>query len=140
MRSILRSIVAIVVGFVLASVVMMVVESINGHLLYPEMGKLARGTTDREAIRSLFASAPVGALLVVVLGWGLGSLAGGFAAAWIGKRSPVLHALVVGGLLTLAGIATNLMLPPPLWFWIAGLVVFLPAACAGARVAPRKAA
>jgi hypothetical protein len=47
----------------------------------------------------------------------------------------VAHALALGGLLTLAGVANNLMLPPPLWFWIGSLVVMLPAACAGARLA-----
>jgi hypothetical protein len=34
----------------------------------------------------------------------------------------------------------NLMLPPPLWFWIAGLAVFMPATIAGARLAPRAPA
>ena len=94
--------------------------------------------TDREAIRALMASAPVGAFLVVLLGWVLGSLLGGFVAAWIGSSGPVPHALVLGGLLTLAGIANNLMLPPPAWFWLPTLVVFLPAAYAGARPAPRR--
>jgi len=55
----------------------------------------------------------------------------------IGRRAPIGHALVLGGFLTLAGIANNLMVPPPLWFWIAGLVVLIPAAYAGARLAPR---
>jgi hypothetical protein len=68
----------------------------------------------------------------------LGSLLGGFLAAWIGWNAPVAHALVLGGLLTLAGIANNLMLPPPAWFWIPTLVVLLPAAYAGARLAPRR--
>ena len=136
---ILRSILAIVIGFVLASAVMMVVEFVNGHVLYPELGKQAQGVTDREAIRQLFAGAPAGAFLVVLFGWALGSLVGGLAAAWIGKRSPVGHALVLGALVTLAGIANNLMLPPPLWFWIAGLLVCLPAAYAGGRLAPRPA-
>ena len=139
MREGFRSVVAVVAGFVLASVIMTAVEFVNGHHVYPELGKMAEGMTDREAIRQLLASAPAGALLVVILGWILGSLAGGFAAAWIGRRSPVGHSLVLGGLLTLAGIANNLMIPPPLWFWIAGLVVFLPAAYAGGRLAPRRA-
>ena len=115
----------------------MAVETLNGRVLYPEMGKLAEGMTDRQAIRQLLASAPVGAFLVVILGWVLGSLAGGFAAAWIGKRSPEGHALVLGGFLTVAGIANNPMLPPPLWFWIVGLVVFLPTAHIGSRLVPR---
>ena len=137
MRSVLRSVFAVVAGFVVATIVMMAVESANGRLLYPELGKLASGMTDREAIRNLLASAPVGAFLVVAFGWALGSFAGGCTAAWIAGRSPVAHALGVGGLLILAGVANNLMIPPPLWFWIVGLVVLLPAAYAGARLAPR---
>ena len=137
MRSVFRSIFAVVTGFVVASAVMMAVETVNGRYLYPELGKQAEGITDREVHRSILAGAPVGAFLVVILGWVLGSLAGGCVAAWIGRRAPVGHALVLGGLLTLGGIANNLMVPPPLWFWIAGLVVLIPAAYAGARLAPR---
>ena len=133
-----RSILAVIAGFIAASAVMLVFESINGHVLYPEMGKLAQGMTDKEAIRALMANAPVGAFLVVLVGWALGGLAGGFVAARIGSQAPMAHALVLGGLLTLAGIANNLMLPPPAWFWIVSLVVFLPATYAGARLAPTR--
>ena len=138
MRKTLRVILAVIAGFIAASVVMVVVESINGRVLYPELGKLAEGVTDREVIRSVMANAPVGSFLVVLLGWALGSLTGGFFAAWIGRSTPVASALVVGGLLTVAGVANNLMLPPPAWFWIASLVVLLPAAYAGAQMAPPK--
>jgi MFS family permease len=135
---VVRSILAVIAGFVAASVVMMVIEMVNGRILYPELGKLAEGVTDKEAIRALMANAPVGAFLVVLLGWVLGSLVGGLLAAWIGWNAPLAHALVLGGLLTLAGIANNMMVPPPVWFWIISLVVFLPAVYAGAQLAPRK--
>lgn len=46
------------------------------------------------------------------------------------------HAIIVGVLLTVAGIFNNLALPPPAWFWIS-VVVFLPAAWAGGRMAAR---
>jgi hypothetical protein len=133
-----RSVLAVVAGFVAAGAVMMVIESINGRILYPELGKMAQGVTDRETIRSLLATAPVGAFLVVLFGWFLGSFVGGILTAWIAASAPLAHALVLGGLLTLAGIANNLMIPPPGWFWIPTLVVFLPAAHAGARLAPRR--
>ena len=138
MRSILRSVLAVVAGFVVASVVMMAIESINGRFLYPELGKAAEGITDREAIRRLLATAPVGAFLVVIVGWMLGGVAGGWVAARVSKRAPVGHALTLGGLLTLAGVANNLMVPPPIWFWIASLLVLLPAAYAGGRLALRR--
>ena len=140
MKGVVRSILAVVFGFVAASAIMLVVESINGHVLYPELGQLGAGMTDREQIRALLATAPVGAFVVVIIGWTLGSFAGGFVATWIGKQAPYRHALNLGVLLTLAGIANNLMVPPPLWFWIVGLLVFIPAACAGARLVPRATA
>lgn len=138
MWKVVRSILAVIAGFVAASLIMVVVETVNGHVLYPELGKMAEGMTDREEIRALMASAPVGAFLVVLLGWVLGSLVGGLLAAWIGWHAPVAHALALGGCLTLAGIANNLMLSPPRWFWIVSLIVFLPAVYAGARLAPRR--
>jgi hypothetical protein len=143
MRSVLRSVLAVLAGFVVATAVMMTVESINGRVLYPELGRATQGIADREAIRGLLASAPVGALLVVLLGWVLGSAAGGWVSARLAGRARVAHALVTGALLTLAGVANNLMIPPPLWFWIAGLVVFVPPAWLAARLLsdlPRPAA
>jgi hypothetical protein len=140
MRGVLRGILAVVAGFIVASVVMMAVEWTNGRFLHPELGRLAEGVTDREVLRGLIAGAPVSALLVVIVGWALGSLSGGCAAAWIAGRTGARHALILGLLLTSAGIANNLMIPPPLWFWIAGLIIFVPAALAGARLAPARSA
>ena len=133
-----RSVLAVVVGFVAASVVMMVVEALNGRVLYPELGRMAQGMTDREAIRNLMAGAPAGAFVVVIVGWVLGSLTGGYVTARMAPVSSDRRALVLGLLLTLAGVANNLMMPPPAWFWIASLIVLLPATLAGARLAPRR--
>ena len=138
MRAALRSIAAVVVGFIAASIVMMIVEAINGRVLHPELAKAAEGVRDRETIRALLATAPVGAFLVVIAGWILGGVAGGWATARLAARATVGHGLVLGALLTLAGVANNLMVPPPLWFWIASLLVLMPAAYVGARLAPAR--
>src|SRR4051794_32469325 len=138
MRSALRSIAAVVAGFIVASIVMMIIEFINGRFLFPELGKAAEGVTDREEIRALVAGAPMGALLVVIVGWILGGIAGGWTTARLSARSTLSHGLVLGALLTLAGVANNLMIPPPLWIWIASLVVLMPAAYLGAQLAPRR--
>jgi hypothetical protein len=138
MRSVLRSILGILLAFVVASAIMMVVESINGKVLYPELGKAAAGVTDQETIRRLMAAAPVGALLVVLAGWALGTIVGGFIAARVASRAAAGHALVFGGVIALAGIANNLMLPPPAWFWAAGIAVPVAAGCLVAQlVRPR---
>lgn len=135
MRSVLRSILAVVAGFVTASIVMTAMEAINGRLLHPGLAKAAEGIRDREAMRALLANAPVDAFLVVIAGWALGGLAGGWVATKLSTRGTPGPGLVLGALLTLAGIANNLMLPPPLWFWFASLAVLLPAAYVGARLA-----
>jgi hypothetical protein len=135
MRSALRSIAAVLAGFVVASIVMMIVETMNGRVLYPDLAKAADGVTDREQLRALLATAPIGALLVVIAGWILGGIAGGWTATRLSARRTGAHGLVVGALLTLGGVANNLMIPPPLWFWIASLAVLMPAAYLGARLA-----
>jgi hypothetical protein len=137
MWSLIRGVLAVIAGFVAASAIMMGVETINGRVLYPGLAKSAEGVTDREQIKALLAGAPVGALVVVLFGWVLGSAAGGFLTTLISRKPPGRHALILGVLLTLAGIANNLMLPPPFWFSIATLAVFLPATFVGARLAPQ---
>ena len=134
---ILRSIAAVIGGFVAASVVMLIVEMINGRVLHPDLAKSAEGVTDREVLRGIMAAAPVSAFLVVLAGWILGSLVGGWLAARVAGRAGVAHGLVLGALLTMAGCANNLMIPPPLWFWVVSVLVFFPAAYVGARAAAR---
>ena len=138
MRSVLRSIAAVVAGFFCASIATMIIEFINGHVLYPELGKAAEGVSDRETIRVLLAAAPLGAFLVVLAGWILGGIAGGWVTARLAARATAGHCLVLGALLTLACVANNLMLPPPLWFWVPSLVATMPAAYADARLAPAR--
>jgi hypothetical protein len=138
MRSALRSIAAVVVGFIAASIVMMIIETINVRVLYPGLARAAQGVTDRETLRALFAKAPLGALLVVIAGWILGGVAGGWTTGRLAARATAGHGLVLGALFTLAGVANNLMLPPPLWFWIASLVMLMPAAYLGARLVPDR--
>lgn len=142
MNAVVRRFLSVVVGFVVASMVMMLIEMLNGHVLYPELGSAAKalsdnGSPDPDAIRALMASAPAGALLVVLLGWSLGGIVGGWITARIAGVNGVRNALILGVLLTLGAIANNLMLPPPLWFWIAGMLILLPAAGLGGRLADR---
>ena len=40
-----------IAGFVAASVIMMIVETANGKVIYPELSKQAEGVTDREGQR-----------------------------------------------------------------------------------------
>lgn len=66
MRSALRSLASVLAGFVAASVVMMIVESVNGRLLYPALGKAAEGGRDREVPRGSPHGAEAGAYFFTV--------------------------------------------------------------------------
>ena len=133
MKSFLKSLGSVLAGFISASVVMMIVEFVNGHVFYPALGKAAEGVTDPAVVRHLMATAPKGALLVVLFGWALGGLVGGLVAGKLAPKAPMAHGVVLALLLTLACVANNLMIPPPAWSWIAGLVVTGPMAFLGAR-------
>lgn len=88
MRTALKATGSVAAGFVLAEAVMMGLEWLNGRVLYPELAKAAEGVTDQEAVRRIFAAAPLGSLLVVVAACGLGGLAGGWLTARLARPLP----------------------------------------------------
>jgi uncharacterized protein YacL len=130
-----RSILAVVAGLVLGVVLIFAVESL-GHFVYPPPSDL--DMTNPEALKNLMANAPVGALLFVILAYVIGSFGGGWLAARLAQKSHVMHSLIVGGLLMAAGIMNMLMIPHPTWFWIISLVLYLPAAYAGALLGQKR--
>ncbi|HJV89079.1 MAG TPA: hypothetical protein VJ623_02135 [Holophagaceae bacterium] len=133
--SILRRIFGVILGFVVASAVMLLIEFTNGHLLYPEVGAAAKLVKTSAQMKDLMAQVPAGSLGVVIVGWLLGSIAGGWAATRIARSESAGPAISLGVLLLLAGISNNLMMPPPTWFWVLSLAVFFPGAWYGARLA-----
>lgn len=134
MHAFFKGLAGVLAGFVAASAVMMAVEYTNGHVLYPEFGKAAEGIRDAQAMQALMAQVPAGMMLVVLFGWALGSFVGGALCARLASRPAVL---VLAVLLTLAGVANNLMMPPPLWFWVLGLVALFGGTLLGTRTAQR---
>lgn len=131
-----RSIIAVLLGIVVAVVVMVALQRM-GMLVYPPPADV--DWNNPEAVRKFLEDAPVGALLFVLLAYAAGSLSGGFLAAWVARRAPATHALIVGGVLMAMGVLNLLMLPGhPAWFWAASLLVYLPPAYLGSRLAPRR--
>ena len=117
-----RNIVAGVVGVIVASVLVWVVQKI-GHTLYPPPTDL--NLADAEALRDYVASLPVGALLFVAAAWFVGATAGTCAACAIGTAKPMYLAVVVGGFVFIAASANLVIIPHPIWFSVLGLVGIL---------------
>ena len=130
----LRSAVAIVSGVLVAFLIIMGAEGINAAI-YPVPAGV--DLSDTNAMKQYAASLPASAFLLLLAGWGLGALLGGWIAARVARRSPRAHAMIVAVLLLCGGVANMLMLPHPLWVWIAGIVAFLAGGCIGGRLAER---
>jgi hypothetical protein len=129
-----RSIVAVLLGIVVAGGLIFALE-VAGHRVYPPPEGL--DMNDREAMKKYIADAPVGALVYVLLAYAVGGLVGGFLTAWVARRAPVLHGLILGSVFLSLGVVNLLTLPHPAWFVAANLLVFLPPAYLGALLAPR---
>lgn len=134
MRSIGRSILAVLGGGLVCGILVFAVEAV-GSQIYP----LPPGTdpTDLEALKAAAAELPLGAYLFLLLGWFLGPLAGSWVAARLAPGSPVLHGMIVAGLVAGSAILNFIVLPHPAWMWVAGPLVILGGGWLGARFASR---
>jgi hypothetical protein len=128
----IRSIAAVLAALVAAVVVITVVQSI-GHFIYPPPPDIDAATPDGMA--AIIAQAPVPALLFVVLAYICGAVTGGAVVAKVGAGPPMTRALVVGAVLTFAGLLNVLTLPHPIWLAVLAVGVHLPSAWLGARLA-----
>ena len=133
----LRRILGVTAGIIVFIVVVMVMDGIS-HQLHP----LPEGMDpqDQAAMTEHIASAPFGAMFVVMLGWILGTLGGAFTAAKISTTHKRLAAGIVGAL-AFAGTTMNLfMLPHPWWMIVGGLAGIAVAAHLGWKLGDRSAA
>jgi len=136
MRNIGRSILAVLGGGVVCAILIFAVEAV-GSRIYP----LAPGVdpTDLEALKAAMAEMPLGAYLFLLLGWFLGPLAGSWVAARLAPGSPLLHGMILAGLVAGSAILNLVVLPHPAWLWVAGPLVILGGGWLGARLANRTA-
>jgi hypothetical protein len=133
-----RTILGILAGMVTAWVVIMACQFASGLLYPPPPGMDLR---QPEQLAAFIAQAPPAAMAIVVASWVLGAGMGGWVAAKIARAHPLFAALLIG-LLVLAGVvANNTMIPHPTWMTALGVLLPVPAAWLGARMArPRVAA
>ena len=123
----LRSILAVVAGLVVAWITVSLFEFASMHTFPPPPGVDVR---DPQQLAALVSQMPVGALGLVLAGWVVGALDGGLVATLISKRR--VPAVVVGALVALGALAMVMMVPHPLWMSIAGVFLPVPAALFGA--------
>lgn len=129
-----RRIAAVVAGLAGAVVLIMAVQAVGTWLYPPPPGA---DLTDPDALAALVAEMPLGALLMVEASYAAGSLGGGAVARLAAPGQTTRAAVVVGGLLTLAGFANLAAIPHPLWFAVLSTVTYVPCAVLGAAAVAR---
>jgi hypothetical protein len=136
MPPVVRTVVAVVVGTVVAFVLVGVIEAI-GEVVYPPPAGVDFGRPDQ--LGSYMQRLPGGALAFVLAAWILATFLGGLVAAWIARSRTALVTAIVGALVLAATIANFVLIPHPAWMVAAGVVgIAIAAYLAGRlmRVAP----
>jgi hypothetical protein len=126
--AITKNILPVVVGTI-ASLILIRAGEWGIHFLYPlppgtdlhNMGSLGN------AIRQM----PAGAFIALLANYAFAAFAGGVVASLVSNRVHKVPAIVVGIVLTVAGLMNAVMLPNPVWFKIANLFIYLPLAYMG---------
>lgn len=131
----LKRLLGVILGLVAGAIIVALIEGL-GHALWPPPA--GTNLRDPEQLKALIPTLPIGALLSVVAAWALGSFGGGWMAATISRDARM--ALVVAFVLLCMGVITMIQIPHPLWMWVMGVALPLPAAWFGARLAPKAAA
>ena len=127
-----KSAISIGAGLLVASLVVFLVGLVGYQVYPPPLGIVVN---DMETLKILLGFASLGIFLFIISAWMLGSFAGGYCAACLANTSKMKHALVVGGVLMVVGVATMVLFTPPFWFWLLGVLSFIPLSYAGAMVA-----
>lgn len=131
-----RKILAIVVALIAAMAVIMIVQMLNSLVVPPPSQDVIN---DPAKFREFMATLPMTAYVVVLIGYFLGSFAGGFIVKNMSRRESPGMALpiLIGGVLTIGGILNFFVFLPgqPIWFVILAFLIYIPVSLLGAKFA-----
>lgn len=111
--SVLRLILAIVLGLVLGGAVNMALIMVSGYLIPPPAGA---DMTTAEGIRAALPLLEPRHFLFPFLAHALGTLVGAFVAVKVAARRKLTGAMIVGAFFFVGGIMAARMIPAPTWF------------------------
>lgn len=134
MKHALRVTLAVLVGLLLGSLVNMGLITLGAKLIPAPLGVDATTMAGLKATLHLFEPRH---FLFPFLAHALGTLVGAGAAAWLSPAPRPLAAYIVGGLFLVGGIVNCVILPAPVWFILADVILaYLPMAWLGRALAP----
>jgi hypothetical protein len=132
-----KNIIAVVAGVISGVATIFICEMINSmNIKMPE----GLDMNNRAAMAAWMQTLPLSAYLVVLAGYIVGAIDGAVVATLVSGRTTARPAVIVGVVLTVAGIMNVMMLPQPGWFVAASLSVSLPFAYLGYLLARKRSA
>ena len=134
MKTILRNILALIIGWFIGSAVNMgLIEA--GHALIPIEGL---DPNDMKALAKVMPTLSAKFFIFPFLAHALGTLAGAIVAGWIAASHKMKFSLAIGALFLLGGIAMSFMLPAPIWFIACDIIIaYIPMAFIGGKIAKK---
>ena len=134
MKTIVRNILAIIIGwFIGSSVNMGLVET--GHTLIPIEGL---DPNDMNALAKVMPTLSAKYFIFPFLAHALGTLLGAIVAGWIAASHKMKFSLAIGVLFLLGGIVVSFMLPAPIWFIACDIIIaYIPMAFIGGKIAKK---
>ena len=117
----MKKLLAIVVGLVGASAVILVFEFF-GELLFPTPNSI--DISDVESLKENLNLIPIGSMVFVILAHFLGIISGMVITTYV-TRSTLITGYIVGGILILATLINLFSLPHPVWFFIVDIAAVL---------------
>ncbi|MGB4776621.1 MAG: hypothetical protein WBP45_15695 [Daejeonella sp.] len=133
MNSIIKNILAVVIGAILGSAVNMGIIMISGSIIPPPDGA---DVTTMEGLKAAIHLFQPRHFIFPFLAHALGTFAGAFVAAKIAANHKMKFALGIGVLFLAGGIANVFILPSPTWFIVLDLLgAYIPMAYLAGKLA-----
>jgi hypothetical protein len=131
MRNILAVIIGVVVGFIIVFI-----GDATTHKLNPANDNL--NEMDKETLKAYIEGMPMYVMIIMVLFWLIAAFVGGLVSGKVNKAQWKNVSLITGGILLAATLLNLFMYPHPAWMWIVALVLIVPAAYLGGKLAAPK--
>jgi len=138
MWPVIRSILAVLAGIVVLTIVSFGIEAVAGPLL---MRLFPTALPDAAALSANF---PARLLMLAYTLFSIG--VAGYFTAWIAGRARILHAAIMGAVEVALTLYVMIAAPfpeahqAPRWWWIAGTILMIPAAIVGAAIRQKQSA
>jgi hypothetical protein len=131
----MRNALVLLAGLAAAAAAIAAIEAL-GHMIYPLPPGL--NVHDRAQLTAYIETLPLPAFLFVLAAWAGGVFAGAGTVALLVKQPSPFYIVIITGLVLLGAIGNMLMLPHPMWFMLAVMVLIPAAGYLGCRLVGSK--